>query len=217
MSSRRDLLSGMGVIAMGGLLWHNLGTEPDGTRRAYYTAHTAYFPNVKLQTHEGREVRFYDDLVRNKVVAINMMYALCTGICPTMTSNLRRVQRLLGERVGRDIFMYSITLQPELDTPQSLKDYADKHRVEPGWLFLTGAPENIRRLRYGLGFYDPDPRVDSVLETHTGMVRIGNDRCRRWTMAPALGEPGRIIATINHVDDTVVYTSYDASAVARSA
>ncbi|NQD96949.1 SCO family protein, partial [Pseudomonas sp. CrR25] len=167
---------------------------------------SSYFPNVWLYTHEGEKVRFYDDLVRDKIVAINMMYVQCTGACPTMTSNLRKVQQLLGQRLGQDVFMYSITLQPEVDRPQHLKEYVEQQRLLPGWKFLTGSPADIKRLRYGLGFYDPDPEVDSNLATHTGMLRVGNDRNQRWTMAPALADPERIITTINHVDDAMVHT-----------
>ena len=159
-----------------------------------------YFSNVVLTTHEGRKVRFYDDLIRDKVVLFNMMYAQCDGICPTMTDNLVRVQHLLGARVGRDVFMYSITLQPEQDSPQDLKIYAAVHGVKPGWQFLTGSPTDIRSIRYRLGFFDPDPVVDGTKATHTGAIRIGNDVYERWTMAAALSGPEHILATINHVD-----------------
>jgi len=159
-----------------------------------------YFSNVTLTTHEGRTVRFYDDLIRDKVVTFNMMYAQCDGICPTMTDNLVRVQSLLGARVGRDVFMYSITLQPEQDSPQDLKIYAAVHGVKPGWQFLTGRPADIRFIRYRLGFFDPDPIIDNTKATHTGAIRVGNDVAERWTMTPALTGPEHILATINHVD-----------------
>jgi hypothetical protein len=129
-----------------------------------------------------------------------MMYAECEGICPLATSNLVRVQVLLGKRVGRDVFLYSFTLQPELDTPQRLQEYAVMHGVKPGWLFLTGARADIERLRYRLGFFDPNPVVDGDKATHTGMVRIGNDGYDRWTSASALALPEQIVATIHHVD-----------------
>ena len=64
-----------------------------------------YFPNVKLQTQDGKTVRFYDDLIKDKIVTINFFYAKCEGICPTVTANLARVQKILGESVGREIFM----------------------------------------------------------------------------------------------------------------
>lgn len=206
MNTRRNLLAGMGLAALGGAFWYGV-PEVIGGSNPRKVPHPP-FANVTLYTQDGEEVHFYDDLVRGKVVAINMMYVHCEGICPTMTANLRKVQELLGSRLGRDIFMYSITLQPHLDTPQVLKAYAEKHGVKPGWLFLTGEPEDVRRLRYSLGFFDPVPEVDDDLSTHTGMLRIGNDRTQRWTMAPALCEAPRIIATINHVDTSMVVTRY---------
>ncbi|UVE16491.1 SCO family protein [Pseudomonas sp. LS44] len=205
MNTRRNLLAGIGALgaaALGWAAWHEAGEAPQRLRSA---AAGGRLPNTPLYTHEGRAVRFYDDLVRDKVVAINMMYASCSGICPTATANLRLVQQLLGERLGRDVFMYSITLQPELDTPQSLKEYVALHHIEPGWLFLTGAPADIEELRYSLGFYDPDPLVDGNKASHSGMLRIGNDAYERWTMAPALATPKQILATINHVDRAVVH------------
>ncbi|MCY1302493.1 hypothetical protein D9M70_521510 [compost metagenome] len=118
---------------------------------------------------------------------------------------------MLGDRLGREVHLYSITLQPQLDTPDVLKAYAVRHGAQPGWTFLTGEPADIRRLRYSLGFYDPVPEVDENLSTHTGMLRIGNDRIQRWTMAPALCEAKRIISTINHVDTGMVATRHDAT------
>ena len=198
MNTRRDLVAGLGAAALGWMAVRTAAAEPDGTRRG--GARATAFPNVTLYTHEGKEVKFYDDLIRGKVVAINMMYAECEGICPIATSNLVRVQELLGERVGRDLFMYSLTLQPELDTPQRLKEYAEMHDVKPGWLFLTGARADIQHLRYCLGFFDLNPVVDGDKATHTGMVRIGNDVYGRWTTSPALTSPEQIVATIKHVD-----------------
>ncbi|MCY1528262.1 hypothetical protein D9M68_633620 [compost metagenome] len=209
MNTRRDLIAGLGVAALGGALWYSIprvAGESEPARKA-----KTPFANVPLYTQDGVKVRFYDDLIRGKVVAINMMYVMCEGICPTMTANMRKVQRLLGDRLGREVHLYSITLQPLMDTPEVLKAYAVRHGAQPGWTFLTGAPEDIRRLRYSLGFFDPVPEVDENLSTHTGMLRIGNDRTQRWTMAPALCEAKRIIATINHVDTRMVTTRYDAT------
>lgn len=217
MNTRRKLLAGIGTAALGGLLWNSAALQAhevfesadiDMADANLDDAQSSYFPNVWLDSHEGKRVRFYDDLVRGKIAVINFMFVQCGDICPTMTANLRKVQKLLGERMGQDIFMYSISLQPLMDTPEVLKAYAEMHRVQPGWQFLTGTEADIKRLRYGLGFYDPVEEVDKNLGTHTGMLRIGNDRSERWTMAPALADPERILATINHVDSTMVHTAY---------
>ena len=163
------------------------------------SGNAAGIPNVVLETHTGRKVRFYDDLLRDKLVVINMMYAGCTSTCPPTTHNLLRVQQMLGDRVGKDIFMYSITLKPEQDSARELAAYAKSHAVQPGWLFLTGAPGDIEQLRFALGFYDPDAQVDRQEGRHVGMVRIGNDAHRRWGMAPSLADPRQIVSMIRHV------------------
>ena len=159
-----------------------------------------HLPNVQLKTHQGKSVRFYDDLVRDKLVVINMMYAGCNSTCPPTTHNLVKVQEMLKDRIGRDIFMYSLTLRPEQDGPEDLAHFARLHGVHPGWLFLTGRPRDVEQLRFALGFYDPDPKVDKQEGRHVGMVRIGNDSFRRWGMAPGLADPRQIVAAIQHLD-----------------
>jgi len=200
LQTRRELIAG-------GFGRRSPASTPARAARPAKRYGAEHFTNATLTTHEGKPVRFYDDLIRGKTVAINMMYAQCDGICPTMTANLVRVQEMLGPRVGRDVFMYSITLQPEQDTPEDLKIYAAVRGVKPGWLFLTGAPADIRLVRYRLGFFDIDPAVDADNATHTGAVRIGNDRYDRWAMAAALAAPEQILAAINHLDRSVVSTA----------
>src|SRR5262245_27941853 len=106
-----------------------------------------YFPNIELHTQEGRTVHLYDDLIKDKIMIINFMYATCDKICPRIVTNLVAVQRLLGKRVGRDVFFYSFTLDPQHDTPRVLKAYAAMHGVGPGWTFLTGPPDRMEMLR----------------------------------------------------------------------
>jgi protein SCO1 len=217
MNTRRDMLAGIGAAALG-LIGLNAAWEGFGSNKTPAPAsnwddrstlsHTP-FPNVTLYTHEGEAVKFYDDLIRDKVVAINMMYAQCAGICPMATANLLQVQNILGERAGRDVFMYSITLEPERDTPNGLKQYAERYGIKSGWKFLTGAPEDIELVRFRLGFFDREIELDKVKENHTGMVRIGNAALNRWSMAPSLADPYQIMATINHLDPKAVHTSYE--------
>lgn len=201
MNSRRELvalgaisLAGMGAALLDRPRWETAPTR--GTK----TGH-AGIPNVQLTTHTGARVRFYDDLVRDKLVVINMMYAGCSNTCLPTTQNLLRVQQMLESRVGKDIFMYSITLRPEYDTPGELAHYAKTQGVKaPGWLFLTGGSREIGQLRFALGFYDPDPKIDGDEARHTGMVRIGNDAFRRWGMVPGMADPRQIVSSILHVD-----------------
>ena len=155
-----------------------------------------HFPNILLTTHDGKKVRFYDDLIKNKIVIINFMYAKCEGVCPGITANLVKVQKLLGDRVGRDIFMYSFTLKPEHDTPAVLKAYAEAYNVKKGWKFLTGAPEDMELLRRKLGFTDPDPERDKDKSNHIGNVRYGNEPMMRWASCPGLTKANWIVESI---------------------
>lgn len=158
------------------------------------------FPNVTLTTHEGKKVKFYDDLIKDKIVLINFMYARCDGKCPGTTANLVKVQKLLGDRVGKDIFMYSITLKPEEDTPRKLAAYARAYKVGPGWQFLTGDPKDIELLRRKLGFFDRDPVRDADKSNHIGMVRWGNEPETLWTACPGSLAPSKIVKEISLVE-----------------
>jgi protein SCO1/2 len=158
-----------------------------------------FFPNVVLTSHLGQSVRFYDDLLKDKIVMINMMYVRCRGICPGVTANLVKVQKLLGARVGRDVHMYSISLRPEEDTPAVLRAYAEKHRVQPGWSFLTGRTSDIEMLRRKLGYVDPDPKIDADALQHTGVVVYGNEARELWASCPATGDASWIVESLGFV------------------
>lgn len=175
---RRDFL-GLGLAPLALAAPAHAAKEPDRPRSR--AAQAGFFPNLPLITHHGETVRFYDDLIRGKTVLFNFFLVECTdGLCPTITANLRQVQDLLGERMGRDIFFYSITLKPRHDTPKVMRDYAANFGIKPGWTFLTGKPADIERLRRVQGFVDPDPIRDRDLNNHTAMGRYGDDRLERW-------------------------------------
>lgn len=158
-------------------------------------------PNVTLRTQDNKKVRLYEDLLKGKIFSINMFYVACDGACPRVTANLSRVQPLIGARLGRDIFMYSITLQPELDTPERLREYMGHHEINhPGWTFLTGAHEDIELLRRGLGFWDPDPERDKLKTTHAGLAQLGNEPLDRWMACPTMAEPREIRRVLSYLD-----------------
>jgi len=184
--TRRALLTSAAGIAAAPALLPALGPASE-LRPGIATARAGgrqRFPNVPLLTHNGERVRFYDDLLKGKIVTINAFYATCNGICPRGTRTLREVQELLGDRVGRDVFMYSLTLKPAEDTPDVLKDYAETYDVKPGWTFLTGRAEDCELLRRRLGFQLTDPKLDADTSQHTGSVLAGNERIDRWLMCP---------------------------------
>jgi protein SCO1/2 len=156
-------------------------------------------PNIEVVDQDGRSHRFYDDLVKDKVVLLNFFFTSCGDTCPLVTENLRAVQDLLGDRMGRDIFMLSVSLQPELETPAILKDYAKIWEVRPGWSFLTGRPAEIERLRRATGFASADPDYDLILDNHTGILRYGNARLNRWAGTPGLARPAWIAKAVTSI------------------
>jgi protein SCO1/2 len=152
--------------------------------------------NPVLQTHEGKRVRFYGDLVKGKTVVINFMYSQCNGICPGITENLVKLQDAFGDRLGRDVFILSVSIDPKRDTPAALNEYAESLGTKPGWFFLTGQLDDITRLRRSLGLYDPDPVVDADRSQHSGVVVYGNDRLDRWAAMPGLTTPAFMASNI---------------------
>lgn len=197
--TRRNWLAFAALTPLaGGLLAGTNGQRSDKTplppRERIRRRH---FPDVVLRTQDGKKVRFYDDLIKGKIVTINFIYATCEGVCPGITSNLVKVQKLLGDRVGREIFMYSITLKPKQDTPDVLKSYAQMHGVRPGWTFLTGEPDAIELLRRKLGFTNPNPELDKDTSQHIGNVRYGNEPLMLWAACPGLANPPWIVESIS--------------------
>jgi len=136
-----------------------------------------YFPNVPLVTHEGETVHFFDDLIKDKIVVINFIYTHCPDTCPLETAQLVRVQNILGDRVGKDVFFYSISVDPENDTPEVLVEY--RKRFKANWTFLTGKESDIIQIRRKLGLYIEEIQSDDSNNHNVNMI-IGNQATGRW-------------------------------------
>jgi protein SCO1/2 len=153
-----------------------------------------YFPNIILTTQDGTKVRLYDDLLKGKSVAINIIYTNCNDECPLETARLAQVQKLLGERMGKDIFFYSISIDPNHDTPEVLKAYAAKFGVGPGWTFLTGKAEDIKIVtkKLGLSRYSDAANKDG----HTASLMVGDVAGGQWMRNSAVDNPQFLADTI---------------------
>lgn len=138
-----------------------------------------WFPNVPLVTHDGESVRFFDDLIEGKVVAINFIYTSCPDTCPVETARLMQVAELLGDRLGEDVFFYSITIDPDYDTQPVLKAFADSWDLPEGWKFLTGDEEDLVLLRTKLGVRIEDVERQDFAAHEVSLV-IGNQTTGRW-------------------------------------
>lgn len=158
-----------------------------------------YFPNVTLTTQEGKLVRFYDDLLKDKVVAIELIYTNCRYNCPLETARLAQLQKILADQMGKSIFFYSISIDPKRDTPEVLKAYAEKFHAGPGWLFLTGKEEDIELISKKLGLYSSPNASDP--DGHTPSLMIGNVAAGLWMKNAALDNPGFLARWIRGLVD----------------
>ena len=140
-----------------------------------------YFPNSTLITQDGESVQFFDDLIKGKVVAINFIFTTCEDSCPLETARMKQVKEILGERVGKDIFFYSISIDPGNDTPAVLRAYKEKFKIEADWTFLTGNETDIINIRKKLGLYlDYIQTNEGDSEDHNLNLIIGNQTTGRW-------------------------------------
>lgn len=186
-------LSLLAVLALATTLM--LGTRSDGAHAANDPARTGdqvwgseHFPNVVLTDQFGRKHRFFDDLVKGKVVAFSFVFTSCAASCSLETARMREVQQLLGDRVGKDVYFYSITIDPLTDTPEVLKKYSEQFEVKPGWLFLTGAEKDIELIRRKLGVFD-DGDVGVPITDHSLHSVLGNQASGRWMRSSPFENP----------------------------
>jgi len=121
-----------------------------------------------------------------------------------VTKNLANVQRLVQERLGRDLFMYSLTVDPEHDTPQMLKAFAQEHQAGAGWTFLTGelAVMDLLRSRLFLGGTDHDHNHAgrAVEDCSLALIRYGNEAVGLWGSVPAKSTPESIVRRLSWIE-----------------
>src|SRR5215831_870533 len=153
-----------------------------------------YFPNLPVVTQDGKTVRFYDDLLKGKIVVINFIYTSCQDICPIATARLAQVEEKLGDKVGRDFFFISMTVDPEHDTPERLNEYAKAFGAGTGWTFVTGKPEDVRAINYKLG------ERSTSLSEHRNEIVLGNEPSGQWQRDNLFGDLDRLVITIQGMD-----------------
>jgi len=183
------LRTGAGIVCIVALVfrWPSPTVAADGPDRSH-------FPNIELITQDGKKVHFYDDLIKGKIVAIDLIYTHCKDMCPLETARLAQVQRLLGDRVGKDIFFYSISIDPERDTPAELAAFAEKYHAKPGWLFLTGKEEDIKLVTKKLGLSRNSDAANK--DGHTASLMVGDVPAGQWMRNSAVDNPQFLATTI---------------------
>lgn len=152
-----------------------------------------YFSDVELINQDGQKVRFYSDVLKDKVVVINTFFTTCTSVCPPMNRNLEKIQEALGDRLGKQAFLVSISVDPETDTPPRLKEYSRRFHARPGWVFLTGKKENVNWALFKIGQY-VEKRDD-----HSTIFIIGNEPKGLWKKALGLAKADELMKIVDDV------------------
>jgi protein SCO1/2 len=152
-----------------------------------------YFSDVELINQDGVPMRLYSDLLKGRTVVIIPFFTTCTSVCPPMNATMSKIQSELGDRVGKDIYLISISVDPQTDTPERLKAYGEKFKAKPGWYLLGGKKENVDWALYKLGMF-----VENKNDHNTIMV-IGNEATGLWKKAFALGRPAELVNIIQSV------------------
>jgi cytochrome oxidase Cu insertion factor (SCO1/SenC/PrrC family) len=166
------------------------GTAATGTTTTIAPS-SLKIPDTVVYDQHGRKLNFYTDLVRGRTVAINFIFTTCTTICPPLTATFRKVQQELGERVGRDIHLISISVDPATDTPERLKEFSAKFKVAQGWTFVTGSKPEMDQLLKALGAGVSDKN------DHTPMLLVGNDAAGYWTRTYGLAPAATLVKVVN--------------------
>jgi len=157
------------------------------------TAGRNYFTDVELVNQNGQTMRLYSDLIAGKTVVIDSFFTSCVGICPIMGGTFKRIQTVLGDHMGKDLILISVSVDPETDTPARLRDYAKSMSAKPGWYFVTGKKENVEQALHKLGLL-----VDAK-ENHKAVVLIGNEPKGLWKKAFGLANSEDVVKMVQEV------------------
>jgi protein SCO1 len=168
---------------------HRMGQE----QAQEQTPAQKYFSDVELLDQDGRKVRFYTDMLKGKTVVINAFFTTCTSVCPPMNRNMEKIQEALGDRLGKEVFLISISVDPATDTPPRLKEYAAKFHAKPGWTFLTGKKENVDWALYKVGQY-----VETK-DDHTTVIIVGNEATGLWKKMFGMAKAAELVQIVESV------------------
>jgi len=146
-----------------------------------------------LLDQDGEPVRFVSDVIGDRIVVMDFVYTTCTTVCPVLTAVLGQVQMRLGERLGNEVILVSVSVDPGRDTPRRLKAYAASHHAKPGWVWLTGDKTSVDEVLDGLGAYTPN------FEDHPSMVLVGDGRSGNWNRFFGFPGPDQLLAVVDEL------------------
>jgi len=195
--AHRGLLTfGLLAFGIGQALAHSADEHPGQEMAAKMASpETARikFADVTLLDQNGKVVSLEKDLVSNNIVVMGFIYTSCTTVCPVVSSIMGKVQKQLGARVGTEVQLVSISIDPQRDDPQRLNDYARTFQQGPGWSWLTGSPQSVTVTLMGLGAYSAD------VENHSPLILVGDGNNRFWTRYYGLTEPTELARAVERL------------------
>ena len=147
--------------------------------------------DLTLVDQDGRKVKFVSDVIGDRIVVMDFVYTSCTTVCPVLSAVFSQVQARLGDELGKEVALVSMSVDPIRDTPQRLKAYAAKHKAQPGWIWLTGSKTTMDDVLNGLGAYSPN------FEDHPSMVLVGDGRTGEWSRFFGFPSPDRLMEQVN--------------------
>jgi protein SCO1/2 len=155
----------------------------------------SYFGEIELVSHDGRTLRLYQDLMKNKTVVFSAFFSRCQSVCPPLNAKLQGLQRALGPRVGKDVLFVSITVDPEFDTPARLSEVAAKLHAGPGWLLMSGSPEQVHTALLRLGYATPEK------EAHSPLLVVAREKTGVWKKAHGFAPIDDLLQIVRAVMD----------------
>ncbi|MEA2463538.1 MAG: hypothetical protein QOJ98_1285, partial [Acidobacteriota bacterium] len=182
-----------------------LGKERAAASDATASPAAQYFGELPLVDQNGRTVDLYRDLMRGRTVVINAFFADCKNTCPMMANAYRAIQGRFPDRIGRDLALISITVDPVNDTPPRLKSLATQLEAKEGWYFLSGTQEQVSAALRKIGLFAPDR------EGHSNLFLIGNDRTGLWKKALGVANLDEVVEVVNSVVNDPVTISATAT------
>ncbi len=164
--------------------------RPASTQAAPSAA-TVSLEDLPLLDQDGKSRRFRSEVVGDRIVVMDFIFTTCTTICPVLSSKMARVQERLGARLGRDVFLVSVSVDPTRDGPAQLLAYSKKWKAREGWSFLGGKPADVNAVLKGVGAYTAN------FANHPPMFLVGDGRSGTWTRLNGFPEVDQILKQVD--------------------
>lgn len=188
-----NVILGAALLLNAGAAFPQSKEQPSPAAGASATQKVPAIPDVIVTDQNGERHHFYRDLVQGRAVAINFIFTTCTTICPPLTANFAKIQKMMAARGEKNLRLISVSVDPENDTPERLKSYSELFHAHEGWTFVTGSRADLEQIWKAFNVYL------SSKQDHPPTVAIGNDATHRWVFASGLTSADKLAAAIDPI------------------